>query len=199
MATGGKILGQSLLKMAFYLITGVLLSSITWSALSHSAVTGDYLLAIILLGMMFYVAGKFFVDRWRPADGDQDFHATKLWKIPNETTRGGLWLRVAFSTAANIAVYTLLASLLVMTTTARPAFMVLLGALFLLRMPHLYWSMRGRYKQVRPFDGVGAPQPTLGYAGGSQMDRRARWLVPMGMACAGAGIAAIGFLADLPS
>ena len=49
--------------MTFYLVTGVLLSSITWSALSHSAVTGDYALSVILLGMTFHVTGKFFVDR----------------------------------------------------------------------------------------------------------------------------------------
>ena len=192
-------MGQSLLKMAFYLITGVLLSSITWSTLSHSAVTGDYLLSVILLGMMFYVAGTFFVDRWRPEVGRQDFHATKPWKIPNKTTRSGLWLRVAFSTAANIAAYTLLASLLVLTTTARPAFLVLLGALFLLRIPHLYWSMRGRYELVNSVDEVGTSQAILRFSGGSQMNRRARWLVPVGMACAGAGIAAIGFLAKVHS
>ena len=192
-------LGQSLLKIIFYLVTGTLLASITWSTLSHSAVTGDYALSVVLLGMMFYVAGKFFVDRWQPELGHQDFHDTKLWKTPFETTRNGIWLRIGFSTAAHIAVFALLSSLLVLTTTARPAFLILLGALFLLRVPHLYWSMRGRYERVHFVDGVGASQTILRYEGGSQMDRRARWLVPMGMACTGAGIAAVGFLAGFPS
>ena len=185
--------------MTFYLVTGVLLASITWGTLSHSAVTGDYALSVILLGMMFYVAGKFFVDRWQPVFADSDFHATKLWKIPNKTTRSGLWLRVAFSTATNIAAYTILASFLVLTTTARPAFLVLLGGLFLLRIPHLYWSMRGRYEVVHFVDGIGALQTNLRYASGSQMGRRARWLIPIGMACAGVGVAAIGFLSGFPS
>ena len=71
----------------------------------------------------------------------------------------------------NMATHTLLASLLVLTTTARPAFLVLLGSLFLLRIPHLYWSMRGRYERVNSVDGVGASQTILRYAGGSQMGR----------------------------
>ena len=187
-------MSQLLLKLTFYLVTGVLLSSITWSTLSHSAVTGDYALSVILLGMMFYVAGKFFVDRWRPEDGHQDFHATKLWKMPHKTTRSGLWLRVGFSTAANLAGYAVIASLLVLTTTARPAFLVLMGALFLLRIPHLYWSMRGKYEQSRSSDGAGASQALLHYVGSSRMNRKARWLVPMGMAGAGSTIAAVAIL-----
>ena len=187
-------MSQLFLKMSFYLVTGVLLSSITWSTLAHSAVTGDYILSVILLGMMFYVAGQFFIDRWMPEDGQQDFHATKLWKIPRTTTRSGLWLRVGFSTAANIAVYTVIASLLLLATTAQPAFLVLLGALFLLRMPHLYWSMRSRYERVHSAEGAEASRTLLHYAGGSRLNRSARWLLPAGMACAGAGIAAIGTL-----
>lgn len=80
-------MSQLLLKMSFYLVTGILLSSITWSALAHSAVTGDYALSVILLGMMFYVAGQFFIDRWQPMHDPQDFHPTNLWKIPRATTR----------------------------------------------------------------------------------------------------------------
>lgn len=187
-------MGQLLLKLLFYLVAGVILSSITWSTLSHSAVTGDYALSVILLGMMFYVAGQFFVDRWRPEDGTQDFHATKLWKMPHKTTQGGLRLRVAFSTTANIAGYTLLASLLTLTTTARPAFLILLGSLFLLRIPHLYWSMRGKYEQSHSVAGAGASQIILHYVGNSQMNRKARWLVPMGMAGTGSAIAGVAVL-----
>ena len=128
------------------LVTGVILSAITWGTLSHSAVTGDYALSVILLAMMFFIVGKFFVDRWQPEHGQQDFHDTKLWKIPYSTTRGGLWLRVGFSTAAHIAVYALLASALVLATTARFPFMILLGGLFVLRISHLYWTMRGYYE-----------------------------------------------------
>ncbi len=182
---------QLLLKMAFYLVAGVLLSSITWSTLSHSAVTDDYVLSVILLGMMFYVAGKFFVDRWRPDDREQDFHATKLWKFPYETTRNGLWRRVAFSTAANLAVFSILASLLVLATTAHPAFMVLLGTLFLLRIPHLYWSMRVRYEPVYSVDADSVPAATLRYAGGARIPRRVRWLFPIGMAGVGTTVAVI--------
>ena len=181
---------QLLLKMTFYLVTGVLLASITWSTLSHSAVTSDYALSVILLGMMFYVAGKFFVDRWQPEHAPQDFHPTKLWKIPPETTRSGLWLRVGFSTAAHIAVYALLASLLVLTTTARFPFMILLGSLFILRIPHLYWTMRGYYEAASREGDAGQ----LRYKGGSAVHRRTRWMIPAGMACAGVGIAAIGIL-----
>ena len=173
--------------MIFYAITGVLLSAISWSTISHSAVTGDYVLSFILLSMMFYVLGQFCVDRWCPEAGPQDFHATRLWKLPQTTTLRGLWLRVGFNTLLSIGVYSAIASLLVLTTTAQPAFMVLLGTLFLLRIPHLYWSMRGRYEQVSVNS-----RNVLAYGGGSQMGRRARWVIPIGMAFVGAVLAGAG-------
>ncbi len=178
--------------MIFYAIAGVLLSSISWSTISHSAVTGDYVLSFILLGMMFYVVGQFCVDRWRPEVGPQDFHATRLWRIPQTTTPGGLWLRVGFNTLVSIGVYSALASLLVLATTAQPAFMVLLGTLFLLRMPHLYWSMRGQYERVSVANSMNASRNVLTYKGGSQMDRKDRWLIPIGMAILGAILAGAG-------
>ena len=156
--------------------------------------TGDYVLSFILIGMMFYVVGNFFVDRWRPADSPQDLHPTKLWKIPQTTTPGGLWLRVVFNTLVSIVIYSALASLLVLATTAHPAFMVLLGALFLLRMPHLYWSMHGRYDKVSVTHSMNATRNVLTYRGGSQIDRRARWLIPIGMAIVGAILAGAGMI-----
>ena len=151
-----------LLRTLFYLAAGSILASITWSAIEHSAVTGDYILSVILLGMMFFIIGQFFVDRWRPEYGPGDFHPTRLWKMPRETTRSGLWLRVGFKTLVGIAIFSGLAVPLVLLTTARPAFMVLLGALFLLRIPHLYWSMRSRYEDaetLRAWNSVIAAAP----------------------------------------
>ncbi len=182
-------MGPLFLRLLFYLVTGVLLASISWSTISHSAVTGDYLLSFILMGMMFYVVGQFFVDRLRPEVAPQDFHDTRLWNTPYTTTTGGLWLRVGFNTLLNVAIYTALAFALILLTTARPAFMVLLGTLFVIRIPHLYWSMRGRYDSVADSESA-----VLQYRGGSQMDRRTRWLLPVGMAGLGSGIAAIGML-----
>lgn len=181
---------QAFLRLSFYLVAGVLLSFITWSTLSHSAVTGDYALSVILLVMMFYVAGKFFVDRWQPEHGQQDFHYTKLWKIPHETTRSGLWLRVGFSTVAHLAVYAALSSILVLTTTARFPFMILLGSLFVLRIPHLYWTMRGYY-QAASHDG---DDGQLRYKGGSSIHRRTRWMVPTAMAGVGGSLAAVALV-----
>ena len=176
--------------MTFYLVTGVLLASISWSTISHSAVTGDYLLSFILLGMMFYVVGQFFVDRLRPEVALKDFHANRLWKTPYTTTMVGLWLRVGFNTLLNLATYTVLAFALVLLTTARPAFMVMLGTLFVIRIPHLYWSMRGRYESVADSEDIS--RNVLQYRGGSRVDQKTRWIVPMGMAGLGSGIAAIG-------
>lgn len=170
----------------------MLLASISWSAISHSSVTEDYLLSFILLGVMFYVIGQFFVDRLRPEVAPQDFHPTRLWKTPHTTTTGGLWLRIGFSSLLNLAIYTALASVLVLTTTAQPAFMALLGALFLLRIPHLYWSMRGRYERVT--NSMSESRNVLRYRGDSRMDRRTRWLLPIGMAALGSAVAAIGML-----
>ena len=182
------------LKMSFYTMAGLVLSSISWGTISHSAVTGDFVLSFILLGMMFYVMGKFFVDRWRPADSPQDLHDTKPWKLPQETTPAGLWLRVGINTLFNIGVYSVLAFLLVITTTANHVFMILLGSLFLLRMPHLYWSMRGRYERVSVRNSSNATRNSLKYRGGSQVDRKARWLIPMGMAIVGATLAGAALL-----
>ncbi|MCY4652309.1 MAG: hypothetical protein OXC95_04005 [Dehalococcoidia bacterium] len=182
-------MGPLFLRLIFYMVTGVLLASISWSTISHSAVTGDYLLSFILLGMMFYVVGQFFVDRLRPEVAPHDFHDTLPWKTPHRTTMGGLWLRVGFNTLLNIAIYTALAFALILLTTARPAFMVLLGTLFVIRIPHLYWSMRGRYDSVTDSESA-----VLQYRGGSQTDRRTRWLLPIGMAGLGSAVAAIGML-----
>ena len=178
-------MGQQLFRTLFYLVAGTILASITWSTLEHSAVTGDYILSVILLGMMFFIIGQFFVDRWRPEYGPGDFHPTRLWKTPCETTRSGLWLRVGFRTLVGIAVFSALAVILVSLTTGRPAFMVLLGALFLLRIPHLYWSMRSRYDE----DGA-----ALRYRGGSELSRSTIWLTPTLMAGAGAVLATLGAL-----
>ena len=46
------IMGQQFLRTLFYLVSGSVLASITWSTIEHSAVTGDYILSVILLGMM---------------------------------------------------------------------------------------------------------------------------------------------------
>ena len=89
---------HTFLRMGFYMIAGTVLASVTWSTIEHSAVTGDYILSVILLPMMFFVVGQFFVDRWRPEYGPGDFHPTRLWKTPRDTTRSGLWLRVGFKT-----------------------------------------------------------------------------------------------------
>ena len=70
-------MGPLFLRLIFYLVTGVLLASISWSTIFHSAVTGDYLLSFILLGMMFYVLGQFFVDRLRPEVAPHDFHSSR--------------------------------------------------------------------------------------------------------------------------
>lgn len=180
------------LKMAFYSITGVLLSSITWSTVSHSVVTGDYLLSFILLGMMFYIVGQFCVDRWYPEDSLDDLGPKRLWKVPERTTPRGLWLRVGFHTLLNIGVYSVLSCVLVLITTARVEFMLLLGSLFLLRAPHLYWSLRGRYAQATSTDGALASKPVLIYSVGAEVDRGARWVIPLGMSAVGALVAAAG-------
>ena len=51
--------------MIFYLTTGVILASISWSTISHSKVTGDYALTIILLGAMFFIVAMYAVSGHR--------------------------------------------------------------------------------------------------------------------------------------
>ena len=69
---------QTFLKTGFYMITGTLLASISWGSIEHSVVTGDDTLGIVVMGLMLFIIGKFFVDRWRPAYGPGAFHPDKL-------------------------------------------------------------------------------------------------------------------------
>ena len=104
---------QTFLKLAFYLASGSVLAIITWGAISHSAVTGDHILSVILLGMMFFIIGQFFVDRWQPRHSARDFHPSKLWKVPQTTTRVGLAIRVGFTTIVHIGLFFILSSILI--------------------------------------------------------------------------------------
>lgn len=156
--------------------------------------TNDPILAIALMAMLFFIVGSFFVDRWRPELDDKHFHPSKLWKIPNLTTSNGLWLKVGFKTIAGLIVHVILATLLLLTTTAEPEFMVLLGSFFIVRIPYLYWSMRGRYERIENTDDAGATRHELRYRGGSGMGRRTFWLFPTLMSFAGVVLAFVGVL-----
>ena len=170
------------------------MASISWSSIEHSVETGDYVLAVVLLSMIFYIIGQFFVDRWRPEHNSRVFHPTRPWKLPYTTTPRGLWLRVGYRMLIASAIYSGLASVLVIGTTAEPEFMVLLGSLLLLRIPHLYWSMRGRY-EIRPAENAArSAQTMLRYRGGSDLHGRAFWLIPTLLAAVGAFIATVGVL-----
>ncbi len=184
-------LTQTFLKLAFYLASGSVLAIITWGAISHSAVTGDHILSVILLGMMFFIIGQFFVDRWQPRHSARDFHPSKLWKVPQTTTRVGLAIRVGFTTIVHIGLFFILSSILVLTTTARFPFMILLGSLFILRVPHLYWTMRSYYEPVYVGGSAEPSRLLLRYRGGAVLSRRTRWLVPSAMAGVGGGWAII--------
>ena len=166
----------SMIRIIFYLTAGFLLALISWSAINHSSVTSEPILAIALMGMVFFIIGNFFVDRWRPELRERHFHPSKPWKMPNLTTSNGLWLRVGFKTIEGISVHASMATLPLLTTTAEPEFMVLLGSLFIVRIPHLYWSMRGRYESVEIVDGKGVTRHELQYRGGSGMDSRTLYL-----------------------
>ena len=154
-------------KLTFYTGSGIILASISWGSIKHSVVTGDDTLGIVVMAMMFFIVGKFFVDRWRPAYGPDAFHPDRLWKIPETATRRELWYRVGFSTFVGATTFMVIASGLVLTTTAEPPFMILLGSLLLLRIPYLYWSMRSRYEPVTIERRDGIVQPELRYKGGS--------------------------------
>lgn len=64
---------RTALKMNFYVTAGTILASISWGAIEHSVVTGDYILAVFVMGMMFFIIGKFFVDRCDPFTGQMPF------------------------------------------------------------------------------------------------------------------------------
>ena len=185
---------QEILRIPFYLATGVILATVGWSAINHSSVTNDPLLALAVMGFVFFIGGNFFVDRWRPELGERHFHPSKLWKMPYLTTINGLWLRVGFKTVSGLFLHAILATLLLLTTTAEPEFLVLLGSLFIVRIPHLYWSMRGRYESVENVDHTGVVHHELQYRGGSGMDSRTFWLFPTLMSFMGVLLAFVGVI-----
>ena len=187
-------MSQLLLKMIFYMTTGAIMASISWSTISHARITGDYVLAVILLGAMFFIVGMFIVDRCRPELSERDFHPNKLWKIPYVTTTKGLWTRVAFITFLSMALYGILGSVLVWTTTARPPFLIMLGTLFLLRVPHLYWSMRGRYEMMDEESDPSYAPGSLVYLGQSNVSRLVKMIGPSALAAFGAILAGFGFI-----
>ena len=171
-------MGQPVLRMFFYLIAGSILASISWGSIEHSVVTGDHVLAVFVMGMMFFIVGKFFVDRWRPVYGPDAFHPDRIWKIPQTATCRQLWYRVGFSTFVGTTAFTVIASVLVLTTTAEPPFMILLGLLLALRVPYLYWSMRSRYGVIPIEAQKGVAKPVLQYKGGAGLHGVTFWLVP---------------------
>lgn len=187
-------MSQLLLKVIFYMTTGVIMASISWSTISHARVTGDYVLAIILLGAMFFIVGMFIVDRCQPKLSERDFHPVKPWKTPYVTTRGGLWKRVAFITLLSMALYSVLSFALVWMTTARPPFLIMLGTLFLLRVPHLYWSMRGRYEMVGEESCHSYAPGSLVYLGQSNVGRFVKLIGHVAMAIFGAVLAGFGII-----
>lgn len=190
----GVAMSHLLLKMIFYMTTGVIMASISWSTISHSRVTGDYVLAIILLGAMFFIVGMFIVDRCQPKLSERDFHPTKPWKTPYVTTRRGLWKRVAFITLSSMALYGILGLALLWTTTAQLPFLIMLGTLFLLRVPHLYWSMRGRYEMLGEESDYSYTPGSLVYLEQSNVGRFVKLVGPSAMAVFGAGLAGFGFI-----
>jgi hypothetical protein len=180
--------------MMFYMTTGVIMASISWSTISHARVTGDYVLAIILLSAMFFIVGMFIVDRCQPELSERDFHPTKPWKTPYVTSRLGLWRRVSFITLLSIVLYGILALVLVWTTTARSPFLIMLGTLFLLRVPHLYWSMRGRYERMNEESGHNYVPGSLVYMEQSNVGRFVKVIGPVAMAVFGAALAGFGII-----
>ena len=98
-----------------------------------------------------------------------------------------IWVRVSFITLMSLALYSILGSVLVWTTTARPPFLIMLGALFLLRVPYLYWSMRGRYALASGASGANRPIESLVYRGEASVNRLVKVLGPTVMAVFGNG------------
>ena len=94
--------------------------------------------------------------------------------------------------------------MLVWTTTARPPFLdsmlddygrpPFLIMLFLLRVPYLYWSMRGRYALASGASGANRPIESLVYRGEASVNRLVKVLGPTVMAVFGAVLAGFGFL-----
>ena len=71
---------------------------------------------------------------------------------------------------------------------------MMLETLFLLRVPHLYWSMRGRYEMVGEESGGDYAPGSLVYLGQSNVGRLVKLVGPSAMAVFGAGLAGFGFI-----
>ena len=133
---------------------------------------GTYLAsgAIIGVGVLSYWLGRWF-ERRTPAD---KFHFFQLWKIPDPTTRGAIWLIAAFDGALHtiraVAILALVsvASSQSLSLDVSVSFVAILAAMFMvLATPGSYWRYRRRYEPIAETGGL-----VLRYAGKSDLTFR---------------------------
>ena len=126
--------------------------------------------AIIGVGVLSYWLGRWF-ERRTPAD---KFHFFQLWKIPDPTTRGAIWLIAAFDGALHtiraVAILALvsMASSQSLSLTISGSFVATIAAMFMaLATLGSYWRYRRQYEPIAETGGI-----VLRYAGKSDLTFR---------------------------
>ena len=145
---------------------------------------GTYLAsgAIVGVGVLSYWMGRWF-ERRTPAD---KFHFFQLWKIPDPTTRGAIWLIAAFDGALHsvraVAIFALVSAAsnqslspdmsgsLAATIAAMVMALATLGS---------YWAYRRRYEPVAETGGL-----ILRYAGKPDLTFREKCGLTLATICA---------------
>ena len=133
---------------------------------------GSYLVVGAALGVavLSFWLGRWF-ERRTPAD---KFHFFQLWKIPDPTTRGAIWLIAAFDGALHtiraVAILALvsMASSQSLSLGVSVSFVATLAAMVMaLATPGSYWRYRRRYEPIAETGGL-----VLRYAGRSDLSYR---------------------------
>ena len=133
---------------------------------------GNYLAsgAIVGVGVLSYWLGRWFKRR-TPAD---KFHFFQLWKIPDPTTRGAIWLIAAFDGALHSVRVVVIFALVSMASSQSlsPDMSGSLAATIAAMVMALatlvsYWAYRRRYEPIAETGGL-----VLRYAGKSDLTFR---------------------------
>ena len=133
---------------------------------------GSYLVVGVIPGVavLSFWLGRWF-ERRTPAD---KFHFFQLWKIPDPTTRGAIWLIAAFDGALHtIRVVAILAlasaaSSQSLSLDISGSFAAVIAVMIMaLATPGSYWRYRRRYEPIAETGGI-----VLRYAGKSDLTFR---------------------------
>ncbi len=137
--------GLIVLALIFLLIPGQMLLASIRAERYASAVA-------IVLGTILFVVIFVSAKRSSRKPPEQEFHPTRPWKTPYETTRTGLWLRAAFVPVVGFLLLNIAGFGILMIDGGELPYIARYSFQFLAFAPFLYWHTRRQYFPVTSDD-----------------------------------------------